>query len=843
MNPDSTSETISHYRIIRKLDRGGMGEVYLAEDARLGRPLALKLLLAEYTRDPARLRRFEQEARAASALNHPNILTIYEVGEAGERHYIATEYVEGETLRRKIKRAPLLIGEAIDIAAQAAEALSAAHAAGIVHRDIKPENIMVRPDGYVKVLDFGLAKLVERRGAGGEAETQMAETNPGVVMGTTWYMSPEQARGQKVDARTDVWSLGVVLYEMLAGNPPFVGSTSSHVIVSILESEPPPLEDFLPDAPSELESIIAGALAKDRDARYPSMSEMLEDLLALRRSLGAGAAMRAASARLIHETAEARGDDATAGNRGARATAVSTGGDPDSRTGAHARATQELRFDTSVVRPAARSRASVALVAGVIAAVLLVGAYVLYTKLNAARGINAIAVMPFRNASGDPSTEWLSDGITESLINSLSPSPGLKVMSRNSVFRYKGKEVDPAQVARELGVSAVLTGEVAQRGEDLLVSVELIDARDNSHIWGEQYKRKLSDVLGVQEDIAREIASRLRARLQPGAAEPKVYTHDGEAYQDYLRGRYFWNKRTEDGFRRAVGYFNQAIERDPSYALAYSGLADTYALMSDYSITPPNEAMLKARAAAERALALDDTLAEAHTSLAFVRMAYDWKWDEAGEEFRRAIELNPNYATAHQWYASYLVQVGRFGEALSEIRHAQELDPLSSIISANAGLYLYYAQQYEQATAQLRKTLEVNDQFGVAHLYLGYIYLRQSGHAAEAVNEFQKALDTGEDPETLAALGNAYAAAGRRADAQKVLEQLRERSQHGYVSPYWLAVIHAGLGDRERAFDSLERAYQDRHPGMILVKYDPRFDPLRSDPRFTRLIRRIEEPS
>jgi TolB-like protein/Tfp pilus assembly protein PilF len=836
------SETISHYRIIRRLDRGGMGEVYLAEDTRLGRPLALKLLLAEYTQDAARLRRFEQEARAASALNHPNILTIYEVGEAGERHYIATEYVEGETLRRKIKRAPLSVGEAADIAAQAAEALSAAHAAGIVHRDIKPENVMVRPDGYVKVLDFGLAKLVERRGADGEAETRMAETNPGAVMGTTWYMSPEQARGQKVDARTDVWSLGVVLYEMLAGSPPFNGSTSSHVVVSILEREPPPLDRFLPDAPPRLEGIFAKALAKDRDARYPSMREMLEDLRALRQSLGAGGAMRAAPARLIHETAEARGEGATAGGRGARATAV-TGDDPASRTGAHARATEELRFDTSPLRRG-RSRAGVALIAAVVAAVALVGAYVLYTRLAATRGINAIAVMPFRNVGGDPSTEWLSDGITESLINSLSPSPGLKVMSRNSVFRYKGKDVDPSAVGRALGVSAVLTGEVTQRGDNLQVSVELIDARDDSHIWGEQYKRKLSDVLGVQEQIAREIAARLRARLQPGAAEPKTYTHDGEAYQDYLRGRYFWNKRTGDGFRKAVVYFNQAIEHDPDYALAYSGLADAYALMSDYSVLPPNEAMPKARAAAERALALDDQLAEAHTSLAFVRMAYDWKWDEAGQEFQRAIVLNPNYATAHQWYASYLVQVGRFGEALSEIRHAQELDPLSSIISANAGLYLYYAQQYDQATAQLHKTLEVNDQFGVAHLYLGYVYLQQPGHAPEAVAEFQKAQAyMGDDAETLAALGHAYAAAGQRADAQKVLATLREHAARGYVSPYFVAVVYTGLGDRERAFDSLERAYQDRHPGMILLKYDPRFDPLRRDPRFTKLIRRIEQPS
>jgi eukaryotic-like serine/threonine-protein kinase len=837
------SETISHYRIIRRLDRGGMGEVYLAEDTRLGRPLALKLLLAEYTQDTARLRRFEQEARAASALNHPNILTIYEVGEAGERHYIATEYVEGETLRRKIKRAPLAIGEAVDIAAQVAEALSAAHAAGIIHRDVKPENVMVRPDGYVKVLDFGLAKLVEPRRADGEAETRMAETNPGAVMGTTWYMSPEQARGQKVDARTDIWSLGCVLYEMLAGAPPFVGSTASHVIVSILEKEPPPLEKFLPGAPRELADILSRALAKDRDERYSSAREMLEDLLALRRALGDEGASRAAASRLIHETTESRREGATAGARKPPATAR-TDADATPRTAARTRDTAELRFATSIFR-SGRRRQTTILAAAIAGVVILVGAFVIYMRHASSPGINAIAVMPFQNVGGDPSAEWLSDGITESLINSLSPSPGLKVMSRNSVFRYKGKDVDASRVGRELGVGAVLTGRVEQRGDDLVVSAELVDARDNSHLWGEQYRRKLSDLLGVQQEIAREIATRLRARLQPGAAEPKVYTHDAEAYQDYLRGRYFWNKRTEDGFRKAVTYFGQAIERDPNYALAYSGLADTYALMSDYSIVPPNEAMPKARAAAERALELDPQLAEAHTSLAFVRMAYDWKWDEAGQEFQSAIALNPNYATAHQWYASYLVQVGRFGEALSEIRHAQELDPLASIISANAGLYLYYAKQYEQAAAQLHKTLEVDDHFGVAHLYLGYVYLQQPGHASDAISEFQRALDdsASDDPETLAALGHAYAVAGQHAEAQKVLANLREHAARGYASPYFLALVYTGLGDRDRAFDSLEQAYKDRHPGMILLKYDPRFDPLRRDPRFTKLIQRIEQPS
>jgi len=834
-----SDSVISHYRIIRRLDRGGMGEVFLAEDTRLGRPLALKLLLAEHTRDADRVRRFEQEARAASALNHPNILTIYEIGRAGDRHYIATEFVEGETLRQTVKRGPVEPAEAVEIAAQIAEALSAAHAAGVIHRDVKPENVMLRPDGYVKVLDFGLAKLVERgremSARDREAETLAAHTQPGAVMGTTWYMSPEQAQGQPVDARTDIWSLGVVLYELLAGRPPFVGATPSHVVVALLEREPAPLPEHLEDAPPGLRAVLERALEKDARARYQSADEMLEDLRGLRASLEASPARPRAAA---PPAREAEGIHTSEGRARTAAHAAARTG-----PGARARRTRApRRLDTAA--PALKSRVVAASVAAVLLFVLGLGAYTLFRRMTARANIDAIAVLPFANAGGDPETEYLSDGITESLIRSLSPAPGLKVMSRNSVFRYKGRDVEPARVARELGVGAVLTGAVAQRGEDLVVSVELIDGRDSTQLWGEKYNRKLSDVLAVQDEIAREIAARLRSRLRGGAApaDPKRHTSDSAAYQDYLRGRYFWNKRTEDGFRRAVSYFNAAIERDPSYALAYAGLADTYSLMSDYSIVPPREAMPKARAAAERALALDANLAEAHTSLAFVRMAYDWKWEEAGRDFERALELNPNYATAHQWYASYLVQVGRHGEALSEIKRAQELDPLSSIISANAGLYLYYARQYERAVEQLRKTLEVDEHFGVARLYLGYAYLQQPGREAEAVAEFQKARDLmGEDPETLSALGHAYAAAGRRAEAQKILEQLRERAARAYVSPYFVAAVYAGLGESDRAFEWLEKSYADRHPGMILLKSDPRFDALRRDPRLSGLIRRIEQ--
>jgi len=843
--------TISHYRIIRRLGRGGMGEVFLAEDPRLGRPVALKLLLEEYTRDPSRLLSFEREARAASSLNHPNILTVYEIGEAGGRHFITTEFVDGETLRRRIKRAPMSTEEALALATQVAEALAAAHEAGVVHRDVKPENVMVRRDGYVKVLDFGLAKLVERRhpsaGSVEEAATvQMAHTLPGAVMGTVWYMSPEQARGEAVDERTDVWALGCVLYEMLAGRPPFVGETPSHVTVSILEDEPPLADSLGPDAPPELARLLSRALAKERERRYATAGEMLRDLRDL---LGQLTPLADARAHVTAPDPVADGEDedeADAASLSRAHTRALGAGDTfgnasGTRAGAASRRTRAVaRLQTEA--PALAHRRTRALVAALVGGVLLLGGYVLYRRLLAAPRIDAIAVMPFANVGGNPDTEWLSDGLTESIINGLSSAPGLKVMSRNSVFRYKGREVEPGQVGRDLGVGAVLAGQVAQRGEDLTVSVELIDARDNTHIWGEKYERKVADALKVQEEIARQIASRLRSRFG-GADGAKHYTENGEAYQDYLRGRYFWNKRTAEGFRRAVQFFDRAIERDPRYALAYAGLADTYALMSDYSIVPPREAMPKARAAAEEALAIDDALAEAHTSRAFVRMAYEWKWAEAEQDFRRALELNPNYATAHQWYASYLVQVGRFGEALSEIKQAQELDPLSPIISANAGLYHYYARQYGEAEERLRRTLEVDDRFGVARLYLGYVYLQQPGRVGQAVEEFKRAAEyMGEDPETLAALGHAYAVAGRRAEAQKVLERLRELAARGYVSPYFTALVHAGLGDRERALESLERAYEDRHPGMILLKSEPRFDRLRRDPRFTKLVQRVEQP-
>ncbi len=469
-----------------------------------------------------------------------------------------------------------------------------------------------------------------------------------------------------------------------------------------------------------------------------------------------------------------------------------------------------------------------------------------------ANTINSLAVLPFVNADGNPDTKYLSDGITESLINSLAQQLPIKVMSRNAVFRYEGRDAEPQQVGRELGVSALLTGRVTARGDALSISVELIDARDSSQVWGEHYERRMSDMLGVQEEIARAAAKALQRRLRPtaGAAQamptPKRYTANNEAYQAYLRGRYFWNRRNEEGFRKAIEAFNEAIRHDPNYALAYSGIADCYALLSDHSVLPAREAMPRAKAVAARALEIDPQLAEGLTSLAFVEMAYDWNWAAAEADFRRAIALNPSYATAHQWYASCLVQMNRFPEALTEIKRAQELDPLSLIINANSGLYLYYSgpEHYAEALRQVQKALEVDQTFGVAHLYLGYIYLQQPARRNDAINELQRAVTLmGDDAETHAALGHAYAVAGRTADARKILERLRAPLAGGYVSPYFIALVQTGLGDHDHALASLYQAYKDRQPGMIFMRIDPRFTPLRSDPRFNELQHNVEQAS
>ena len=835
------SLTNSHYRILEKLGEGGMGEVYLAEDTRLGRRVALKILPQAFAEDEVRMHRFEQEARAASNLNHPNIVTIYDIGHADSLHYIAAEFIDGITLRDHISETEIKPLEALEIAIGVASALDAAHQAGVVHRDVKPENIMLRRDGIVKVLDFGLAKWVE-----GDVDSSdvnavtkpMGVTQPGAVIGTYVYMSPEQARGLPVDARADIWSLGCVMYEMIAGRPPFTGLTKSDMVAAILEREPQPLARYSDHVPLELQRIVTKALAKNRDERYQTVKDFLIDIKRLKQELEF-------EDRLSRSVQADDERDAVLGSlppvgRSSTDRETSTSRVRDTRPSISSMPTvSSAEYIVTGIKNNKRTVLMISICAALLVAAIVAAA--LYFNRKPQRTISSVAVLPFVNMASDPETEYLSDGITESLINSLSQVPELRVMSRSSVFRYKGVNADPRDVGRELGVEAVLVGRVMPRGDNLSISVELVDARDNTHLWGKQYKRKLTEILALQDEMARDLSQSLRLRLS-GEEEQRLvkrYTDNVEAYQLYLKGRYYWNKRTPDGFNKGLGLFQQAIDTDPSYALAYAGLADSYAMLGDYSVLAPREAFPRAEAAATTALKLDDNLAEGHTSLAFVKMAYQWDWAAADREFRRAIELNPNYATAHQWYASYLVMMGRFDDSIREIKRAQELDPLSRIINANLGLHYYYARKFDESVEQLKKTINLDEGFFVPHQYLGRTYI-QKGMFKEAIAELERARELSANaPEVVASLGHAYAVAGRTSDAQKALADLDEIAKERYVLPYFRAAVYTGLGDRDQAFQWLERAYEERHPGLVLINIDPRFDTLRSDPRFADLIRRL----
>ncbi len=814
-------QAIGHYQVIREIGRGGMGEVYLVQDHRLGRSVALKLLPSLFTKDEDRLRRFEQEARTASALNHPNVCVIHEVGEtADDRHYIAMEYVDGETLRQVMTSRRMRLDEVLEVAVQTASGLAAAHEVGIVHRDIKPENIMLRRDGYVKVLDFGLAKLTEQEAAdvGAPAGARL-KTDTGVVMGTSSYMSPEQARGLAVDARTDIWSLGVVIYEMVTGEAPFKGDTTSDVIVSILDREPQPLEHCRPAVPAELQEIVSKTLRKSREERYQTIEELAGKLKSLKQELEYAAR---------NETA----------------------GELANRT---SKQVKRLTSSAYLISGIKRHQKAVALTVAMLITVLAASAYFQFARSH--QTIDSLAALPFLNVGADPNTEYLSDGITESLINSLSQLPDLKVISFSSVTRYRGQQIDPQAVARALGVRALLVGKVTQRGDDLLVSAELVDTRDNRHIWGEQYTRKLSGLVALQKEISRGVSDKLRLQLSGEQKErlTKRYTESTEAYQLYLKGRYHWNKWTPEGWQKSIGYFQQAIEKDPSYALAYVGVSNAYAALGFFDVMLPREARPKAEEAAVKALEIDDTLGEAHAALGVVKYSYDWDWAAAERELKRAIELNPNDEVAHTVYAYYLHSMGRANEGLAEMKRAYELNPLSIRINSGLGDMLAFAhahRQYDQAIAQFRKTIELEPAqwiLGSIYWHLGAVYEKKGMHV-EAIAEYQKGMNLDGDSDLAAALEQDYKTSGfieaKRVMLQKNLQKMREASKQKRVPPLGFAFIYAELGEKEQAFEWLEKAYEERssalvHLGNGLVCT---CDVLRSDPRFADLLRRIGLP-
>ena len=834
-----TNSTFSHYRIVSKLGAGGMGEVYLAEDTRLDRKVALKFLNEEFSKDAEKLKRFIQEAKAASALNHPNILTVYEIGEVDGRNYIATELIDGHTLRKHLShKEPLSLNTILKIGIQVAEALSAAHQAGIIHRDIKPDNIMIRGDGYAKVLDFGLAKLSEPPPVAGpqtgseEATRIQVNTNPGVVMGTVSYMSPEQARGNPTDARTDIWSLGVVLYEMLARRVPFPGDTTSHTIVSILEKEPLALENV----PAELQRIVRKALTKDLEMRYQSARDLLIDLKNLRRDLDIQGEIERSVIPNREITATPIRENATETyHSGSVAGTQSTTGATPFTT----KSSSSLEYAVTQAKTHKLASTIVGLV--LLAVVITVIYFALISKSNSAVAIRSIAVMPFINEGGNNDLEYLSDGMTDTLISSLSQLPNLNVKAHSSVFRYKGKETSPQTIGKELNVQAILNGRVAQRGDQLTLTLELVDTQTENVIWSEQYNRKQADLVSLQTEIARNVSAKLKSKLS-GVDETKLaktYTANAEAYQLYLKGLFYWNKRTAESLNASIDYFNQAVQKDPGYAQAYAGMALAYVLLPQYSAGSPAESMAKGSAAARKALQLDETLPEAHTALANMLFYFERNIPESDREYQRAIELNPNYATAHQWYGGgNLTSTGRFDQAIAEGRRAVELDPLSLIANVELAAIYGYARQYDQGISQLHKVIEMDPNWYLGHMVLCQTYALK-GQFAEAIVEGEKGRGLSDDPAVMSFLAYSYARSGKRDEAMKLVDKMHEVARQRYVPSYGFGVAYIGLGDKDQAFQWLERSLQDRAWEITFLKVDPSMDSLRMDPRFNELVRRV----
>jgi serine/threonine protein kinase/Tfp pilus assembly protein PilF len=737
-------KTISHYKILEKLGEGGMGVVYKAEDTKLKRTVALKFLSPQAVGTEEDKTRFIHEAQAAAALNHPNICTVHEIDEYEDRSFIAMECIEGESLKAKVKSGPLQIDEAVRIAVEIAEGLQNAHSKAIIHRDIKSANIMLTATGRVKVMDFGLAKS-----SGG---TQL--TQSGTTIGTVAYMSPEQAKGETVDHRTDIWSLGIVLYEMLTGEPPFKADFEQATIYRIMNEEPPSLGSLRSDMPKKLGQIIEKALAKSTRERYESAEALKKDL------------------ELLMKT------------RGPR--------------------TMERKAITQESKP-------------------------------------SIAVLPFRDMSSEKDQEYFCEGIAEELINALVKLKGLQVAARTSAFQFKDRDSDIPRIGEQLKVKTVLEGSIRKSANRLRITAQLINVEDGFHIWSEKYDRELNDIFAIQDEISLAIVDKLKVKLlgEEKSALVKRHTDDQEAHDLYLKGLYFWNRRLEGGMKLAVELFHQAIEKDPDYALAHVGIADTYNISGFFGFFPPKEIFPKALAAAKRALEIDDTLGEAHASLAWFYFFHKWDWSAAENEFKCAIEINPNYATAHQWYGIYLLAMGRFDEAIAETELARDLDPLPPIINALVGISYYFARRYEESIKNHLKTLELHPDFLLASTYVVLTYVA-NGMCEDAVRTMRRAeAYAAEHAYTLGYFGGAYGACGQQEDALRILDILNELAKKRYVSPIHQANVLIGLGRIDEAFDLLEKAFVERNPMLVFIKTAPFFDPALSDTRYVELLRKI----
>jgi len=757
---------LGRYEIRSQLGTGGMGEVYLAQDTKLDRKVALKILPPNLAEDNDRMSRFVREAKSASALNHPNIITIHEVGEIDGLHFIATEYIEGETLKSRLERESLSLKSTVDIALQVVSALDAAHRAGIVHRDIKPDNLMVRDDGIVKVLDFGLLKLTSSRSSEVDSEgiTKMqVKTSAGVIMGTTAYMSPEQARGQEMDARTDIWSFGCVLYEMLTNQQAFQGETMTDVLANIIYREPASILAQRRDTPAELERIVTRTVRKNRDERYQSARELFNDL------------------QQVHT---------------------------------------RLLVEAEMIRSGEGERVA---------------------SIHPTPFLSSIAVLPFANLSAEKDNEYFSEGLTEEIIMNLSKLQVLKVITRGSAMRYVKEGKTHKQIASDLGVQYLLEGSVRRYGSDLRITAQLVDAFRDEYVWAETYRGTMKDIFDIQELVASEIAQALQIRLSPAEKQnlKKRFTENTGAYQLYLQGRFFWNRRSEEGLKTAIRYFEQAIEKDPNYALAWAGIADSYSLLGEYGNIPRKELYPKAEAAVNKALEIDNRLAEVHTSLASILMFRKWDWANSEKEFKLALELNPNYATAHHWYSQWFLNMGRLEESLRMISRAAELDPISQAILKDKGLTLYYDRRYDEAIEMAVRTLELDPNYAAAHRLLSLAYQGKEMFDEAIVENEKWGSLTSNKLEIAVSLAQLYAVSGKAEEAKSLIESVQREKLLTDQIYRGLALVYAGLGETELAFEYLEESYARHEEAILTLKVDPKVDPLRSDPRFTALLKKI----
>jgi eukaryotic-like serine/threonine-protein kinase len=734
----NTGTTVSHYRIIEKIGAGGMGEVYLAEDTELDRKVALKFLPHHLCQDAGCRARFKREAQAAAKLDHPNIVTVHEVGEFQGRPFFSMQHVEGQALKEVLAGTSLSLDRIFEIGIQTCEGLQAAHERGVTHRDIKPSNILIDLHGRVRIVDFGLASV-----AGCDQLTRIGST-----MGTVGYMSPEQVRGEQVDHRSDLFSLGVVIYEMITTRQPFTGDNEAMTMRNTLEAEPEPLARFKSDVPDGLQTIVTKTLAKDKQLRYQHADDLLVDLKGLRRQ-------------------------------------------------------------PAIQAPAKRP---------------------------------SIAVLSFANLSSDLEQEYFCDGMAEEIINALSHVEELQVVARTSALSFKGQGIDVREIGRRLGVKTVLEGSVRRSGNRLRITTQLVDVASGYHLWSEKFDRDLEDIFVIQDEISLAVVENLKVRLQIGdeARLAKRHTADPVAYGLYLKGRYFWNKRSEEGIRKAISLFEQAIQADAGYAPAYAGLADCYIIIGYYDILPPKEAFPAAKAAAEKAIGLDASLAEAHTSLASVRLYYDWDWPGAEREFKKAIELNPGYSTAYQWYAEYLAFMGRYDESIAMGKRALELDPLSPIIASNLAGFYWAGGRYDAAIEEYRKALEMDSNLAVARLFLGLTYAAVERYD-EAIAEIRKGIDLsgGVDSPNQGVLGAIYGLAGRIDEGQQLLDRMITLSKTRYISPLQIATAYLALGREELAFTWLDKAFAERDHWITSLKVHPVFGSLHADTRFTELLRKM----